>query len=323
MQDWQRILANTIDDPNTLLRELALDPTDLGALFTPDFKLRVPRGFVDRMEKGNPQDPLLLQVLPLNQELNVHPGYSHDPVGEQHVNPIPGLLHKYHGRVLLTLTGGCAINCRYCFRRHFPYHDNTPGTAGWQQALDYIAKDHTIGEVILSGGDPLMLKDQQLSALVARLETIQHVKRLRIHTRFPIVIPERVNDELTDWLGKTRLKTIVVLHANHPNEINQAVIDALQRLHQANVTLFNQTVLLKNINDNAACLAKLSHALFTAHVIPYYLHLFDRVQGAAHFEVSERTARHLVDTMTQQLPGYLVPKLVREVAGERSKVRVL
>ena len=323
MQDWQRSLANTINDAHALLSDLNLSPdSSAETTLIPNFPLRVPREFVARMEKGNPNDPLLLQVLPLLKETEYHPGFCHDPVGESAKNPIPGLLHKYHGRVLLTVAAGCAIHCRYCFRRHFPYEDNVPGTTGWQRALDYINNDPSIEEVIFSGGDPLMLKDKPLSTLVNRLEAIKHLKRLRIHTRLPIVIPGRITNSLISCLNETRLQSVIVLHANHPNEIDHSVTHALEKFQPTNITLFNQSVLLKNINDQADCLEKLSHALFEANVIPYYLHLLDRVHGAAHFEVSEQTALKIIQQMTHRLPGFLVPKLVREVAGEPSKVGI-
>src|SRR3990167_835683 len=296
MQPWQQLLSEAITDLDQLFLELKLDLQRMNSALkiVGSFPLRVPRGFVSRMEKGNPQDPLLLQVLPVTQELDRYPGYSDDPLNEKSANRMPGILHKYHGRVLLTLSGGCAIHCRYCFRRYFPYDDNMPNPVGWKKILDYIANDQTIEEVIFSGGDPLILKDKSLALLVQQIEMIAHVKRLRIHTRLPIVIPERVDDELIRWLQATRLKTIVVLHCNHSNEINAAVMSAVKKLQAIAVTLFNQSVLLKNINDNANTLIKLSHQLFDAGIMPYYLHVLDRVQGSAHFEVSEAQATQLL-----------------------------
>lgn len=324
MQAWQHALAEAITDPAELLTALTLDPQLIAGCqkALTQFSLRVPRGFVARMAKGDPQDPLLLQVLPMVQELEHYPGYSHDPLAEKNVNPVPGLLHKYHGRVLLTLSGACAINCRYCFRRHFPYTDNAPSANAWQQVLAYIAGERSITEVILSGGDPLILKDQSLAKLVRQIENINHVQRLRIHTRLPIVIPERINDEFIAWVNATRLRPIVVLHCNHPHEIDDAVIASIKRLQAINVTLLNQAVLLKNINDHASTLIELSYKLFSAGVMPYYLHLLDRVAGSAHFEVSEENARKIIQQMMSKLPGYLVPKLVREVAGASAKVPV-
>lgn len=324
MQPWQRKLAESITCSDDLLTKLELAPqlSNYDQKAMGQFALRVPHGFVTRMKKGDPNDPLLLQVLPSAQELEHYPGYSHDPLAEKKVNPIAGLLHKYHSRILLMLSGGCAINCRYCFRRHFPYEDNVPDNKGWQKALDYIANDSSIKEVIFSGGDPLIVKDKQLAAIVSRIEKITHVTRLRIHTRLPIMIPERINDEFVNWIKATQLKPVVVLHCNHPNEINEAVTIAIKKLHAINITVLNQSVLLKNINDNARTLIELSHKLFDSGVMPYYLHLLDRVHGSAHFEVSEKTAKKLIQQVMNQLPGYLVPKLVREIAGAQAKVAI-
>jgi EF-P beta-lysylation protein EpmB len=320
-QSWQEALKNAITDPQELWHELNLDPADLPAAYQANqlFGLRVPREFVARMEKGNPLDPLLLQVLPAAHELIASPGFSADPLNEKAFNPLPGLLHKYQSRVLLTLAGSCAINCRYCFRREFPYAENTPGQQGWQQALDYIAADVRINEVIFSGGEPLIVKDQLLAQLIAQIADIPHVTRIRIHTRLPIVIPSRINDELLAALTQSRLQIIVVIHCNHANEINADVINALAQLRNANIVLLNQSVLLKNINDQATTLINLSERLFSAGVLPYYLHLADRVNGTSHFEVDETTAQNLIAKISQHLPGYLVPKLVREIAGEAAK----
>jgi len=319
--NWQSLLADAVTDPHELCQLLQLDPKHIidTHFATREFRLRVPRGFVARMQAGNPKDPLLLQVLPQAQEMISTPGYDRDPLQESKVNPVPGLLHKYHGRVLLTLTGACAINCRYCFRRHFPYDDNTPGSTGWQKAVDYIAQDPSIVEVILSGGDPLLMKDAQLQLLLTQLEKISHLKLLRIHTRLPIVLPERMTDELLSLLTRLRLQPVVVVHCNHPQEIDNTVAQALQSLRHAHITVLNQTVLLKNINDNADVLINLSHRLFEQGVLPYYLHLLDPVQGAAHFEVNHQTAQALWSECHAKLPGYLVPRLVQEVAGEKGK----
>lgn len=323
-QDWQTALADAITDPKTLLRELELDGqlADDVIAASQSFSLRVPRGFVARMEKGNPHDPLLLQVLTSPKELNKYPGYSKDPVNEKQVNPIPGVLHKYHGRVLFTLTGGCAINCRYCFRRHFPYTENTPNLKKWQRGLDYIAADTSIEEVIFSGGDPLIVKDKWLANLVEKLAQIPHLKRLRIHTRLPVVLPERITDDCIVWVTSTRLKPVIVIHSNHPREIDYTVEHALQKLNNVNAILLNQSVLLKNINDNADTLIELSQTLFDAGVLPYYLHLLDPVQGAAHFDVDEKIGKELIQQMMYHLPGYLVPKLVREIPQTPAKTMI-
>lgn len=321
---WQSALKNSITDLKALCAELNLDPNrfphnndDLRG-----FPLRVPRGFVSRMEKGNPNDPLLLQVLPQMEELKTFPGYSHDPLTERAFNPTPGLLHKYRSRVLLTLTGGCAIHCRYCFRRHFPYESNMPDKTEWSNILTYLANDNRINEVILSGGDPLIVTDAVLMERIFSLEPIPHIKRLRIHTRLPVVIPERITDQLILGLKKSRFQKILVLHSNHANEISEDVVRALKKLHDISVTLLNQTVLLKGVNDNEKALLQLSEQLFTAGLIPYYLHLLDRVSGAAHFDISEVRAQELMSYLMKNLPGYLVPKLVREIPGALAKTPV-
>jgi EF-P beta-lysylation protein EpmB len=247
------------------------------------------------------------------------PGYGRDPVGDLSAMTAPGLLHKYQRRVLLTTTGACAIHCRYCFRRHFPYADANPAAEGWRDALGAIAADASIDEVILSGGDPLTLSDARLAELAARLADIPHVRRLRIHTRLPIVLPERITDELCRLLGSTRFQSVVVVHANHANEVDQTVVSALQRLRATGTTLLNQSVLLKGVNDDVDALCALSETLFAAGALPYYLHVLDKVEGAAHFDLDEMTARGLWEQMAARLPGYLVPRLVREEPGTAAK----
>ncbi len=324
MSNWQQQLASAITDPQELADRLAITlPNTAGVnSAVKDFTLRVPECFVDRMEKGNPSDPLLLQVLPQVQECDVYPGYTKNPLQENQFNPIPGLLHKYHGRVLLTLSGGCAINCRYCFRRHFPYDDNVTGMQGWLKAIEYISNDASITEVILSGGDPLIVKDVQLKQLIVALEKIPHVKRLRIHSRLPVVLPTRITDEFISILSETRLQVIMVIHCNHANEIDGEVISVLNACRNKDIVVLNQTVLLKNINDTVDALVNLSDVLFSNHIIPYYLHVLDPVQGAAHFDITEERARALVWEMMQQLPGYMVPKLVREQPGFPAKMPI-
>lgn len=322
---WQKQLANVITDLDELLQLLQLKPQNLPAQFQAchDFALRVPRDFVNRMQVGNPNDPLLLQVLPQGQELVITPGYQTDPLQEQDAIATPGLLHKYYGRVLLTLTSACAINCRYCFRRHFPYADNNPNLEQWSLALGYIAQDPTISEVILSGGDPLIIKDSMLETLLNKLSEIPHLQRLRIHSRLPVVLPERVTSELLATLMATRLNVVMVIHSNHANEIDASVNKALSKLREAKIPLLNQSVLLKSVNDNAQTLIALSEKLFAAGVLPYYLHSLDAVQGAAHFNVAEEKAHDLIAAMQEKLPGYLVPKLVREIPGKKSKTILL
>jgi EF-P beta-lysylation protein EpmB len=274
------------------------------------------------MEPGNPNDPLLLQVLPRSFELIQMPGFSNDPLGEAQKLKIPGLLHKYKSRVLLLLAGGCAVNCRYCFRRHFPYQENVVSIKHIERILEYIEQDNSIQEIILSGGDPLVVKDELLQSLITRLDKIKHLKYLRLHTRFPIMIPERITDDLIKILKNTHLICSVVVHCNHPNEINQHVADAIEKLRVHKINVFNQSVLLKNINDSAEILIELSHRLYAAGIMPYYLNLLDPVQGAAHFDVKEDQAKQIMHVLRRELPGYLVPKLVREIEGEFNKVPI-
>lgn len=323
-RSWQQSLADLIRDYDELLALLALDPRQSPA---PDaalrqFPLRVPREFAARMRPGDWRDPLLLQVLPQSRELDYQPGFCNDPLGERASNPVPGLIHKYHGRVLLVVSGGCAIHCRYCFRRHFPYQDNNPGQRDWERVLDYIRADTSINEVIFSGGDPLAAGDRLLADLSARLADIPHLRTLRIHSRLPVVIPGRIDDQCLAWMTATRLRPVMVIHCNHVNEIDHHVRDSLQRLRWAGVTTLNQTVLMAGINDRVDALQALSEGLFDAGCLPYYLHLLDRVNGAGHFEVPESAARQLIATLLERLPGYLVPKLVREVAGSGSKMPI-
>jgi EF-P beta-lysylation protein EpmB len=306
-----------------------LDLLDLGHLagqLLPNaetgFAVRVPRGFAARMRRGDPEDPLLLQVLPRTQELDDSPGYTADAVGDLNTRVGAGILHKYASRALLIATGSCAVHCRYCFRRHFPYAQETAAAAGWRQAVEHIRADASIEEVILSGGDPLSLATPKLAELTDALRAITHVRRLRIHTRLPIVLPERVDEELGQWLRGLPWPVAVVLHANHANEIDTPVASACARLREAGANLLNQSVLLRGVNDNVRNLADLSTRLFDTGVLPYYLHQLDHVAGAAHFAVDDERARALVDGLRERLSGYLVPRLVREIAGESCKTPV-
>lgn len=321
-QPWQLALHNAITTADALWQQLDL-PIDLlpaAQKASQLFALRVPHGFVKRMQPGNIADPLLRQVLPLDAETQSAPGFVTDPLQEHKANPLSGLLHKYTGRVLLTLTGSCAVHCRYCFRRHFPYQQNNPGRNGWQPVWDYIRQHPDIHEVILSGGDPLMATDAVLAEVLHELEAISHVKTVRFHTRLPIVLPERITDELIQLLKTTRLRKICVIHCNHPNEIDTTVIAALNKLHHADIQLLNQSVLLKGVNDNADTLIHLSHALFKHRVLPYYLHQLDPVAGAHHFFVPIDIGKSIIETCHTQLPGYLVPRYVIEKPGEVGKV---
>lgn len=320
-EDWLAQLAGVITDPDELLHVLNIEADkDLlaGREARRLFALRVPRAFVARMEKGNPNDPLLRQVLTSREEFVMAPGFSTDPLEEQH-SVVPGLLHKYRNRALLLVKGGCAVNCRYCFRRHFPYADNQGNKRNWQTALDYITAHPELDEIIFSGGDPLMAKDHELDWLITQLEGIPHIKRLRIHSRLPIVIPARITAALTARFEQSRLQIILVNHINHANEIDAAFRAAMAQLRQAGVTLLNQSVLLRGVNDNAQTLAALSNALFDAGVMPYYLHVLDHVQGAAHFLVSDDDARSIIRELLTLVSGYMVPKLAREIGGEPSK----
>ena len=318
---WQRLLAEAIVDPAELLRVLDLPDSLLPAARRAAalFPLRVPAPYLHRIRPGDAADPLLRQVLPLDLECETRPGYSTDPLAESAAQPVPGLLKKYHGRALLIATGACAVHCRYCFRRHFPYADAHTGGSRLEPALAAIAADSGIGEVILSGGDPLTLSDPRLSDLAARLAAIAHVHTLRIHSRLPVVLPQRVNADLLAWLRRLPLRKVLVLHSNHPAELDAEVDAALAALAGAGVTLLNQAVLLRGVNDDASTLAALSERLHDAGVLPYYLHLLDQVQGAAHFDVPPATGEFLIGALRARLPGYLVPRLVREVPGASGK----
>jgi len=319
--DWQRELALAITDPLELCRLLQLDPQlALPAHATAaQFRLRVPRGFVRRMRPGDPADPLLLQVLPGAAELIEAPGFGADPLAERAAMRSPGLLHKYHGRALLITTGACAVHCRYCFRREFPYPAAVGDGPRWQAALAAVAADTSIEELILSGGDPLSLATPRLAQISAQLRAIPQLRRLRLHTRTPVVLPERVDAELCAWIASLPWPCVIVLHANHANEIDAAVRSAAGRLRSAGATLLNQSVLLAGINDSVAALRALSEALWSAGVLPYYLHLLDRVRGSAHFEVDEARARDLMAQLAALLPGYLLPRLARELPGAAAK----
>ena len=323
-EDWLTQLADVITDPDELLHILDLN-ADEELLAGRDarrlFALRVPRAFVARMEKGNPHDPLLRQVLTAKEEFIAAPGFSTDPLEEQH-SVVPGLLHKYRNRALLLVKGGCAVNCRYCFRRHFPYSDNQGNKRNWQAAIAYISEHPELDEIIFSGGDPLMAKDHELDWLIGELEAIPHIKRLRIHSRLPIVIPARITETFVARLARSRLQVILVNHINHAQEIGDEFRVAMANLRQAGVTLLNQSVLLRDVNDNAQTLADLSNALFDAGVMPYYLHVLDKVQGAAHFMVSDDEARKIMRELLTMVSGYIVPKLAREIGGEPSKTPI-
>ncbi|WP_298134660.1 EF-P beta-lysylation protein EpmB [Acidiferrobacter sp.] len=321
---WQAELAAAIRDPEALIRALGL-PEGLCAaarIAHGRFPVRVPPAYLARIRPGDPRDPLLRQVLPLDCEQADQPGFSKDPVGDLAAQVAPGVLRKYEGRVLLTATGACAVHCRYCFRRHFPYAQSQAARDRWQAASAHIAADRSIREVILSGGDPLTLSDDRLADLMHTLRGIPHIERVRFHTRVPVVIPSRVDEGLLGWLDQARAAVVMVLHINHPQEIDEAVISACARLKVAGVTLLNQAVLLAGVNDDADVLAALSERAFAAGVLPYYLHMLDCVEGARHFAVDAARAAGLLEVVRARLPGYLVPRLVREQAGAPAKVPV-
>jgi L-lysine 2,3-aminomutase len=320
-KNWQQQLAEAFDNIEDLCHYLQLSPNDLPISLAAHekFPIRVPHSFATCIEKGNPNDPLLRQILPIKDETLIHPGFSHDPVGDLKAAAQTGVLHKYHGRVLLINTGSCAINCRYCFRRNFPYADLQLSKQKEDAAVQYIQNDTGIAEVILSGGDPLLLNDARLARLIQQLNRIDHLKRIRIHSRLPIVLPARITDELINTLSQSAHQIIMVVHCNHANEINDRVIGACKTLQNNGITLFNQSVLLKGVNDNAEQLCALSELLFSHGIIPYYLHSLDKASGTTHFEVAESEALTLIRQVQHNLPGYMVPKLVREQAGAASK----
>jgi len=316
---WQLELAAAIEDPLELCHLLQLDPgvAQAAQAAARGFRLRVPRGYVARMRRGDPDDPLLRQVLPQGAELIERAGFCADPLGEAASRRAPGLLHKYHGRALLITTAACAVHCRYCFRREYPYGEVQ---GPWlTDALRIIREDSSIEEIILSGGDPLTLATSRLQRLTGQLAAIPHVRRLRLHTRTPIVLPERVDAALCHWLAALPWPVVIVLHANHARDVAAPVREAMQRLRASGVTLLNQAVLLAGVNDSVEALKDLSEALWDAGILPYYLHLLDPVRGTAHFEVDETRARALMARLAARLPGYLVPRLVRETAAEPAK----
>lgn len=324
-RSWQQLLSGSITSPRELLERLDLPAekwlrgAEAGHKL---FQTRVPEPFLARMEKGNAADPLLRQVLPLNLETGMAEGFVTDPLEESSAIQTTGLIRKYRSRALLMLTGQCAINCRYCFRRHFPYGEQRLNPADRKKVLDTLTASPEINEVIFSGGDPLAVNDQMLARWASAISSIPHIRRIRLHTRLPVVIPQRVCDALLQWISNTRVQVIIVLHINHPAEIDQPTREALNRLRSVGVTLLNQSVILRGVNDNAEVLEHLSEALFEAGVLPYYLHAFDPVAGAQHFDVPDEEARSLMQELLARLPGFLVPRLVREVPGKSAKTPI-
>jgi len=318
---WRDQLRQAVRDPATLLERLDLDPVQ--AAPAGRFPVLVPEALLARMQPGDPDDPLLRQVLPHASESEAVPGYTDDPVGDRASSAARGVLHKYRRRVLLVTTGACAVHCRYCFRQAFPYASEHAASASWQAAVDYVAGDSSIEEVILSGGDPLMLPTARLRALTDRLAGVEHIRRLRIHTRMPVILPDRITTDLCDWLSQLPWPVVTVVHANHANEFDAGVGDAIARLRRTGAHVLNQAVLLAGINDRADALIALMQRSFQAGALPYYLHLLDPVRGAQRFEADERRAKDMMLKLRRELSGYLVPRLVREVAGEPYKLPVL
>ncbi|MFT5276661.1 MAG: EF-P beta-lysylation protein EpmB [Glaciecola sp.] len=321
--NWQKELANCFTTLESLLEFLAIDTK-----FATEnnsarklFAMKVPRHFAELMKKGDINDPLLLQVLPQKIEYKDTPGFVKDPLKE-HENSTKGVLHKYTNRVLIIVKGGCAVNCRYCFRREFPYEKNSVNKRQLEEALSYIRNNQQINEVIYSGGDPLMSKDSHLHWLTSELEDIPHIVRLRIHTRLPVVIPSRIDDDFISWFSNSRFQKVLVLHTNHANEVSPQLAEVCSRLRSNGITILNQAVLLKNVNDTVGAQTDLNEKLFSIGVMPYYLHLLDKVAGAAHFDVTIERAREIMCELIKRLPGYLVPKLVTEIGGQPSKTPI-
>lgn len=321
---WQQQLSTAFTNMSDLCCYLEIEKSEkLSAVAAKNFPLRVPHSFVTRMEKGNPDDPLLKQVLPIADELLIFPDFNADPVGDLAAQTEVGVIHKYHGRALFIMTGSCAINCRYCFRRNFPYAEFQLSKQKQQQAIAYLNNNSDISEIILSGGDPLLLNDNKLAELISQLDTIAHLKRIRIHSRLPIVLPARITENFLTVLTRSRKQIVLVVHCNHTNELNSEVKIACDRIKASGITLLNQAVLLKGVNDCAVQLHELSEKLFSFGILPYYLHLLDKAQGTAHFEVSQTQAMDLMRQIQSSLPGYLLPKLVREEAGRTSKTIIV
>jgi EF-P beta-lysylation protein EpmB len=319
--DWHRSLANAIRDPADLIERLGLNaPLSWTAReAASEFPLLVPVSYLNRMQPGDPDDPLLRQVLPLDAELQPVPGFTADAVDDVGFRIAPGLLQKYAGRALLIATGSCAVHCRYCFRRHYPYGDEPRRLDDWQPAIDALTSDPSITEVLLSGGDPLMLTDQRLADLIDQLESVPHLQRIRVHTRLPIVLPDRVTPRLIDVLTNSRLALVFVVHANHAAEVVGDCAESLRSLVKSGIPVLNQAVLLKGVNDSVDALCELSEALINLGVMPYYLHQLDRVAGTAHFEVSSDRGREFIREMRKRLPGYAVPRYVQEIPGAAHK----
>lgn len=317
---WQAQLRDAYRDPRELLADLGLDPESLGlgAKAAEHFPFLVTRAFASRMQPGDVNDPLLLQVLPHAAELSSAPGFSDDPVGEFSLGENSSVLRKYSGRALVLASSSCAINCRYCFRRNYPYEAHR-GSDALENGLAELRADTSINEVILSGGDPLVLSDAKLDQYLTRLADIGHLRRLRIHSRLPIVLPDRLTAALLRMLSRQRFEAVMVVHCNHPQELDASTLEGLRRMRDAGITVLNQAVLLHRVNDDAEVLATLGERLFSAGTLPYYLHLLDRVSGTAHFDLNESRISQLQRELRARVPGYLMPRFVRELAGGDAK----
>ncbi|KFJ43895.1 EF-P beta-lysylation protein EpmB [Francisella philomiragia] len=317
--DWKKALKESFYSPLELLEFLEIDSEEakVSLNITKKFKMIVPRSFANRMQKGNINDPLLKQVLPTIDEEVIDQAYSSDPLDEKNYNKVPGLLHKYHGRVLLISQTSCAIHCRYCFRKEFDYKENVPGRKDWLKAFEYIANDQTIEEVILSGGDPLLNNDEVLEFFIENIQQISHIKRLRIHSRIPVVLPERMTNKLLKILSEHRLDTVLVIHVNHPNELDDNIREVLKEIHNHGIIILNQSTLLKDINDDANVLYALSTKLINAKVIPYYIHSLDTVSGTKHYNVD--CAKDIMKKLSEISSGFMVPILTKEIPGYPSK----
>lgn len=315
---WQQAMREAFKDPLALLAFVEVLPSQVQLNDRPTFSCCCPRNYAQRMTKKDPDDPLLKQVLPVMAENLHHPEFVLDPTGDSAAQSQRGVLQKYHGRALVITTGSCAIHCRYCFRQHFNYRESYHFSI--EQKLQALGTD--IEEIILSGGDPLMLNDEKLNEICQLVISKKHLKRIRIHTRVPIVLPERITDSFLSLLEGLPLSKVMVIHCNHPNEINEEIKQVLHQLSQTGTMLLNQSVLLKGINDTAHTLIELSERLLDAKVLPYYLHLLDKVAGAVHFDVCAQQGLQLLEEMKKKLPGFLVPKLVREQAGFPYKIAI-
>ena len=322
--NWKKELANATTSASRLLKRLQLESQLSLIDERPDFRCLVTESYISKMQTGNINDPLLRQVLPLTEENHplIQSNGVYDPVGDSDAMASPGLLHKYHGRALLISTGACAIHCRYCFRRHYPYQHSSCNSHDLSEAIDYLEQYPEIDEIILSGGDPLVMDNEKLATLIQQLETVPQLSTLRIHSRLPVVLPDRIDDSLLKLLGSSRLLVVMVIHSNHANELQHQEQSKLHSLHAAGISLLNQSVLLRGVNDDAETLITLSKRLLQCKTLPYYLHLLDPVDGAMHFDVNRQDALSIIAQMQQQLPGYLVPKLVQEIAGKQAKTAI-